>query len=322
MRACRSLFLAAIPFFLAPAAPALAQGECALKAMGHMDMYYDVGGRPMVRASLNDVEKYLILDTGGVYGMLDRAIIEDLNLDTRRANVTITGIAGDRSNEFVTLERFQMGNIWSAGRTFMVSPGDNGESSDIRPVGVIAPDVLAAYDADFDFAAGSFNLFSQDHCEGMVVYWLPRVVAVVPFEVDSSFHVRFPVTLDGVELRALLDTGASITVLNADVARRRLGIERDDAGSQQVGAIGEGGDREIYRRQFESLQMEGIAVPAPVIHIYPDLMRTGLGRVLRFSDGRGLPDMIIGMNVLSKLHLYIAYGERRLYITRAADPAP
>jgi hypothetical protein len=33
----------------------------------------------------------------------------------------------------------------------------------------------------------------------------------------------------------------------------------------------------------------------------------------------GLPDLILGMNVLSQMHVYIAYRERKLYIT-AADP--
>ena len=33
----------------------------------------------------------------------------------------------------------------------------------------------------------------------------------------------------------------------------------------------------------------------------------------------GLPDMILGMNTLSQMHVYIAYKERKLYIT-AANP--
>jgi hypothetical protein len=30
--------------------------------------------------------------------------------------------------------------------------------------------------------------------------------------------------------------------------------------------------------------------------------------------------MLIGMNILSKLHLYIAFGERKIYITPASAP--
>jgi hypothetical protein len=36
-----------------------------------------------------------------------------------------------------------------------------------------------------------------------------------------------------------------------------------------------------------------------------------------------IPDMLIGMDVLRKLHLYIAFGEAKLYVTdAAAQPAP
>jgi len=36
----------------------------------------------------------------------------------------------------------------------------------------------------------------------------------------------------------------------------------------------------------------------------------------------GLPDLRLGMSTLSKLHVYIAYKERKLYITESATPQP
>ncbi len=39
------------------------------------------------------------------------------------------------------------------------------------------------------------------------------------------------------------------------------------------------------------------------------------------SDAGMLPEIKVGMDVLAKLHLYIAFKERKLYITPADDKA-
>jgi hypothetical protein len=44
---------------------------------------------------------------------------------------------------------------------------------------------------------------------------------------------------------------------------------------------------------------------------------TSTGSLIRDSDNN-LPGIILGMNVLSRLHVYIAYKEAKLYITAAA----
>ena len=44
------------------------------------------------------------------------------------------------------------------------------------------------------------------------------------------------------------------------------------------------------------------------------------GSLTRPAD-TGLPDLILGMPILSKTHMYIAYGERKVYITTASDAA-
>ena len=87
----------------------------------------------------------------------------------------------------------------------MIESGDQAGDSEIHRAGLIGPDILARYDIDFDFGSNKFGMFSQDHCEGQVIYWQPKVIAIIPFELERSGHISFPVTLDGVELIAMLD---------------------------------------------------------------------------------------------------------------------
>jgi hypothetical protein len=43
-------------------------------------------------------------------------------------------------------------------------------------------------------------------------------------------------------------------------------------------------------------------------------------RAKMVDDLEGRPDMLIGMNILKRLHLYIAFGEKKLYISEASSP--
>jgi hypothetical protein len=196
--------------------------------------------------------------------------------------------------------------------------------------GILAGEFLKQYDADFDFGAGKLNLFLQDHCAGQVVYWTPPAVAVVPFGLDASNHITFRVELDGKRLDAMLDTGATSSVLNLNDARRSFGVDVKSPDVEKIGELVGGFTANIYRRRFKSLAFEGVSISNPVLVLMPDLM-TGTSvaapkKGSLISEGRkGLPSLILGMSTLAQMHVYIAYKERKLYITDSkaqASPRP
>jgi hypothetical protein len=195
--------------------------------------------------------------------------------------------------------------------------------------GIIAPDFLQHFDVDFDFAVNKLNLISQDHCEGKVVYWHAPAVAVVPMQLDRGGHVTFRMVLDGRRVSAMIDTGASDTLLNLNVARQAFKIDANAPDLEKVGELQGGYTANIYRRRFKTLTVEGVTINEPMITLLPDLMSKGsesprTGSLIR--EEPGIPNLILGMPTLNKLHLYIAYQERKVYITaanpQAAAPAP
>ena len=46
------------------------------------------------------------------------------------------------------------------------------------------------------------------------------------------------------------------------------------------------------------------------------------GHITAPPENIKLPQIIVGMDVLSKLHVYFAQGEKKLYITEASAQAP
>jgi hypothetical protein len=128
--------------------------------------------------------------------------------------------------------------------------------------------------------------------------------------------------LDGRELNAILDTGAADTVMNLSVALSDFAIDINAPNVQRIDQIqaanrepGAGTPRRaeaVYRRRFESLAMNDLTVDGPMITLLPDLM----------GQSGGLPEIIIGMSTLMKLHVYIAYRERKLYVSMHPATAP
>ncbi len=317
MHRYRKLIFSLIPFAMAMSAvPLYAAEECTLSNVSTIELSYDAVGRPLIPMTLNDLERYFLIDTGGVYSTHYSELAEVLDLRLRRAGGSIIGVTGESSNNYVTVDEFRVGTVRGRDRPFMIEPGDQGGGSEIRRVGTIGPDILARYDIDLDFGSSKVNMFSQDHCEGQVIYWQPKTIAIIPFELDRGGHITFPILLDGVELTAIMDTGAATSTLNQNVGERELGLDFSSAENELIGTLGEDND-EVYRRKFQSLSMAGIEIREPTLDVLPDLMGTGLGTLFGWRTSTSLPDVIVGMSILSHLHVYIAYGEERLYITEA-----
>ena len=192
--------------------------------------------------------------------------------------------------------------------------------------GVFNIDLLRRYDIDLNFAARSFNIFSQDHCRGQVLYWRAPGVAVLPFLTrDNRIVAR--VMLEGKELTAVIDTASPISALRFDAAARLFGITPDAPALTLVGEHHADSRQDLYAYNFKTLSFGTVAVGNPhLVLTRGNLVRgadpnaqTG-SRVKNDAD-QVQPDMIIGIDLLKLTHLYVALGERILYVTQGPELA-
>jgi hypothetical protein len=108
--------------------------------------------------------------------------------------------------------------------------------------------------------------------------------------------------------------------MNLDVARRVFNVNVNAPDVQKVSQITGGYTANVYRRHFKKLELDGVVVADPLITLVPNIMgpppAPPAGSFFWETDDlQGLPDVILGMSVLSKLHVYIAYKERTLYLS-------
>jgi predicted aspartyl protease len=295
--AAAALLLPLFALSASRAAQAADAAPCQLHIVASVDIYTAPDGRITVPASVNGHILQFLVDTGGVSSSISQADSDEAGMTWNSGFSSVSKMGGAVSSRYVTVEKFGLGRL--VGQNYRL---------DIDPHGIntLSPDAMRSFDVDIDFVHGKLNLISPDHCPGKVVYWTHDAYAVVPMEVLGDGHIRIPVAIDGKEMKALVDTGAMSSVIGVQKASSALGIDEKSAGVKIMDALDLGGKTHSFSYPFKTMGLEGVTIQNPQITIMPD----------PFLDGIAA-DMILGMDVLRQTHLYIAYGEKKLYLTTA-----
>ena len=320
----RILFATVIGTGAAVSSAARAETCPPLQIVASVPMSYDFVGRPLVPVTLGTMRTLMLIDTGGAFSTIAPQAVEALGLGRRRVEVRQYGVSGRYTDEATDVSPFVLGNL-VADRIQLMIDLDNPEFDGTHIAGIIGPNILHNYDAEFDFGTNTFRLLSQNHCPGQVIYWPATNAAEIPVEITKDIgHIVVPVTLDGVHLRALIDTGAGISFMPSRVAEDRFGLSLDTRQERRGIA-----PAWVHMHRFHVLSLEGIEVGNPPVDIIPDLLRRAMsagpamGTTLTFGgQPRGIPDISLGVDVLKHLHLYIAYKEQMLYATPARVAGP
>jgi len=302
------------------AAAAADATNCNLKLVNTVPITMAFGGaRAPVPVVINGVEKKFILDTGGYATQITAAAAQQLQLPLTESNVKLLDLYGNASTAAVRVDTLKIGRLQDKNTTLPIMAGTSSKDTEDEQfaVGLLAADYMGKYDIELDFADGKMNYFSPDHCPGKVVYWPAAAIAVVPMRFRDH-HVILEVSLDGHSQKAILDTGAPGTTISMAEAKRLFDITAEDKNKH-------------FEHVFQKLSFEGLEVGNPHIAIIPDKVGskdanngfvTGT-RTQRVDDlDPTAPTMLVGMNILSKLHLYIAFSENKIYITPASPPPP
>jgi hypothetical protein len=280
---------------------------------------------PYVPVTLNGRQKYMILDTGGAYSIVSPDTVRELGLSAFRREFSESDIAGKTTDMFAVVNDFSMAQLVSHNARFLISPHKLSE----KAAGTIAPNFLEQFDVELDFGAHKVNFFSQDHCEGKVIYWPAAFAAVVPMRVTGLGHIYLRATLNGHEFKAVLDTGFTSSMLNMTDAQDVFGLTPQSPGVEPGDELNGDPTLKNYFYRFKTLTLEGMTVSEPRIQLLPDLMKARMDRSSHMearldtfdnSEARGLPALVIGYSILKHLHIYIAYKEQKLYITPATPP--
>jgi clan AA aspartic protease (TIGR02281 family) len=261
-----------------------------LPARGHIAVAVTVNGQPL----------HFIVDTGGFYSTITPAMVEQLGLHPAniRDDIKISDAGGAQARKFARIDDLVIGTTRARGVTLMIGNGGRGED------GALAPEMLRNFDLDFDMGARTLNLFKPHPCSDHAVYWTDDYSAV-PFDITDQGHIRFAVTLNGVAMRAILDTGAPATLIGDEIAAPLHSQDTSDGAMALAG--GSGGALQGSPRLFDDLVIGKFQFPQPT------LLVTSKDSTWKSDGGQ----ILLGLNIMQGLHFYIDYKRKVLYLSRS-----
>ena len=280
--------------------PARGQATCDLK-VGEMPVTM-IGMRPIATVGINGHNVPLLVDSGAFFSDLTDAAAAQLGLPVKPLpdRLRVIGLTGPIDTRMTTVMSMQLLKVDIPNVDFLVGGNESGGGA----MGGLGRNVLGLQDTEYDLAHGAIRLvFPEGNCKDRnMAYWAGETPVVeVPLRYDRSRWPAIKVTakLNGVDIRAVLDTGAMSVVSLA--AARRAGVREADM--QPIRPIrGAGrGEAKAWVAAIDKFELGGETIANNRLTIAD----------FRFDD----VDMLLGIDFFLSHRIYVSNTQRRMFFT-------
>jgi len=262
-----------------------------------------VHGQYRVQVKINGSPVNLIVDTGSQVTVLTSAIVDHLGLpfDESRWS-TLAGVAGNGNpNHPAKVDTLSVGKLSVSDFDVQIE-SDSAQGFD----GILGADVLLKGDIQIDFPDKLISFYAPTTCRSPTIGWTTLYLPM-PAQISSrSGRIILPVALNGHLIKAVLDTGASQTIVTDSAVRETGTTANFVAGVYHTDANGV--HSAAYRTPPVSLQIgEERFSNMPV-----GVEKVDLGEV----------DMLLGLDYLQTRTLWISPNRSKIFVMQPRQAAP
>ncbi|HSW83901.1 MAG TPA: aspartyl protease family protein [Usitatibacter sp.] len=285
------------------AAPAFAQApKCQLVRVAEWEVKFQ-NGLPIIEGAINGKPIGVLLDTGAFASLITKDAASRLGLALRGARAeSMIGIGGESDVHVAFIEELYIGG--SIRNNYRVRVG---AERPIRGVDfILGDDFFQSWDLEFDYPKGVVRLFQPRNCKDAPLAYWDRNAAFVPMEDEQK--IVLPIAVNGRAARALLDSGASSSVISMPFAAK-LGITTGSPGvaaSSCTGGVG-AGLVDTWVAPFDS-----VTVGDEVIRNAKLEMANLIPELVNIS-----PEVIFGTDFLRTHRVLVSRSQRKVYLTYA-----
>ncbi len=256
----------------------------------------------VVPAGINGKWVRLVVDTGAERTTIAKTTAERLELPRDpRYTTRAQGVGGITTTTDVRPDRFVLGGVHFpldriAVGTFTLRT-DRGLDAD----GLLGADVLLAFDLDIDVPGGKLTLYHATTCPQLHLPWTQPAVLLTGVRAHKD-RLMVPITLDGVDGTAFLDTGAQVNLISGSMVQRMGLTSQTFANDPTIRQHGVGPAEVIsHVHRFDRLRI-GPVVQQPA--------------VLTVMDGdAGFGDALIGEQFLAGHRVWISFRSLQVYVS-------
>ncbi|HYZ24738.1 MAG TPA: retroviral-like aspartic protease family protein [Rhodopila sp.] len=293
--------------------PLTAQAGCEVQEAAAVPLRV-AGDTPLVTVEVNGLAATFILDTGAQRSVVSPAATRRLGI-ARDAwiGTTIRGVGGIDRRANADPRSLSLGGLRLVRRTLThdtsltVAELPRAQLGDQVIDGNLGNDFLASFDLDLDIPDGRLTLYHVAGCSGRFLPWT-EPYAAIPAEMPTAQAVLVPVVLDGVSLRAVLDSGSGASLLAAP-GMYRMGLRDAALDADPAVPLRGFGPRVLTMRQhrFGSLQVGPQQVQSPSLWVAP----------VRLAP---IADMILGADFMARRRVWISFASQQVFVARGAEP--
>jgi len=260
------------------------------------------GNTILVPVEVNGIAGKFVLDTGAARTIVTPAAVDrfHLALDEWTAT-TMRGVGGIERHRDADPRSFSMGGVALHRRSLardstlrVATLPRNGTD------GLLGRDFLSVFDVELDPAARTLTLYDVHLCSGRFIPWSDGYVNV-PAAILTDNAVILPVEIEGISLRAMLDTGAGLTMIAAPgMARLGLGLDRLATDPHEiVNGLGPHAVT-MWRHRFAGLRVGSDAGADLTLLVAP----------VRLTP---VTDLLLGADWILKRRLWISWSTGQLF---------
>jgi predicted aspartyl protease len=289
--------------------PCVALAACLVQQRATVNLEI-VGSVVLTQVDVNGIPGTFILDTGAQLTVVTPDAVTHFGLALDEwTSTTMRGVGGIERNRNADPRSVELGGValhrhsLARDATLRVMTLPKSIVGGHRIDGLLGRDFLSAFDADLDFPRRTLTLYDVTGCSGRFLPWTDAYLSV-PVDNPAESALLVPVELDGVPLLALLDSGASQTLVAArGMARLGLGLERLRADpSRIVNGMGPHSVT-VWQHKFATLRIGGETFPAPAFPVTPIQLYPS-------------SDMLLGADWLLGRRIWISYAAKQLFVTK------
>ncbi len=288
-----------------------AQAQCKFKRIATIpiEWHHD---RLTLDGSINNTPLRMTVDTGSMQTVLAGEMSERLKLTPVHINNFQVGVGGRSEESMVRLDEFSLGRIqWTHMKAVVAWQAEG------MPDVLVGAPLLFGRDVELDDKAISY--YSAEGCDDAPLGYWADGVPWLRMESASADDQRVFVTVNvnGTPVRALVDSGAPSSVLDAAVARK-LGFHPEDP-ALVVGSMGGIGE---HKNPVSVLTLDSVAIGPEIVHkarirvadmwasVKADTRPSERGDFLDQAEG-----MVLGADFIRAHRLLFATSQRRLYFS-------
>jgi hypothetical protein len=280
---------------------------CEIKPLATVPLTWS-GQALVMPVTINDIEAHFILDTGAERSIVSEAASLRLGLERDPwVGTTMRGIGGIVRRPNAKPHSLAVAGIQLVRRTLSrdtslaVMPLPRNVTQDGGVDGLLGRDYLSLFDLDLDISSQRLTLQSVVGCAGRFLPWRMEYVAT-PIMMPLNAPPIITAYLDGHPLRAMLDTGAALSLLTAP-GMHAMGLMPDDLAEDPPEVVNGLGPHAIllHRHRFQNLRIGDARLAYPGLWV-------GIVRIAPMVD------VLIGMDWLTGRHIWFSFATRQIFV--------